>query len=118
MNSGLSRVTRWKRFRYSDATPCPYLRGNEATHGPDRSPMSSQMDRRTLLLGSAQMSGLLAAGPLLAACGSDSKKTTAAASGGAKSFGTLDLRLAWIKNVEFAGEYLADAHGYYKAEGF
>src|SRR5581483_7545402 len=30
----------------------------------------------------------------------------------------LDLRLAWIKNVEFAGEYLADANGYYKAEGF
>jgi ABC-type nitrate/sulfonate/bicarbonate transport system substrate-binding protein len=76
------------------------------------------MDRRTLLLRSAQMSGLLAAGPLLAACGSDKKKAAVAASGGAKNFGTLDLRLAWIKNVEFAGEYLADAHGYYKAEGF
>ncbi len=59
---------------------------------------------------------LLAAGGggLLAACGSDSDGGDA----GASSFGTLAVRLSWIKNVEFAGEYIADQRGYYKSAGF
>lgn len=78
--------------------------------------MHLEIDRRTALVRGLQASGLIAAGPLLAACGGGggSKKS----SGGAKGFGTLDLRLAWIKNVEFAGEYLADQKGFYQAEGF
>ncbi|MDX6228320.1 MAG: hypothetical protein QOI76_1710 [Frankiales bacterium] len=49
------------------------------------------------------------------AASSSAPATTAAA---AKAFGTIDYRLAWIKNVEFAGTYIADTKGYYKAEGF
>ncbi len=52
--------------------------------------------------------------------------TTAAASGSASAvktvapgtYGTIDYRLAWIKNVEFAGTYIADTKGYYTKEGF
>ena len=32
--------------------------------------------------------------------------------------GALSYRLSWIKNVEFAGSYIADTKGYYKAQGF
>jgi ABC-type nitrate/sulfonate/bicarbonate transport system substrate-binding protein len=35
-----------------------------------------------------------------------------------KDLGTLDFQLSWIKNVEFAGEYIADTKGYYKKVGF
>lgn len=42
----------------------------------------------------------------------------ATSSAAAKDFGTLDYRLAWIKNVEFAGSYIADTKGYYKDAGF
>ncbi|WP_101830441.1 ABC transporter substrate-binding protein [Frankia canadensis] len=54
-------------------------------------------------------------GGLLAACGSDDEDSSSSGSG---SFGTLAIRLSWIKNVEFAGEYIADQRGYYKAAGF
>ena len=56
----------------------------------------------------------LGGGSLLAACGDDGDD---APSDGSK-FGVLDLRLSWIKNVEFAGEYIADQRGYYKEAGF
>ncbi|MCF6470378.1 ABC transporter substrate-binding protein [Nonomuraea sp. MG754425] len=51
---------------------------------------------------------------LLAGCGSEE---TPAAGGGAR-FGTVSQRLAWIKNTQFAGSYVADKKGYYRAEGF
>jgi ABC-type nitrate/sulfonate/bicarbonate transport system substrate-binding protein len=55
----------------------------------------------------------------LAACSDSKTTTTAASSSGAKaSLGALDFQLSWIKNVEFAAEYLADTNGYYTAEGF
>ncbi|MEO5899311.1 MAG: ABC transporter substrate-binding protein [Ilumatobacteraceae bacterium] len=44
--------------------------------------------------------------------------TTAGSSAPAADLGTLDYRLSWIKNSEFAGAYMADANGYYKAAGF
>jgi ABC-type nitrate/sulfonate/bicarbonate transport system substrate-binding protein len=34
------------------------------------------------------------------------------------ALGALSYRLSWIKNVEFAGSYIADSKGYYKAQGF
>ena len=34
------------------------------------------------------------------------------------SFGELNVQLSWIKNSEFAGEFLADANGYYAEAGF
>ncbi len=55
---------------------------------------------------------------LLAACGSSGSSGSGSASGGAKSFGALNYRLSWIKNAEFAGAYIADTKGYYKAAGF
>jgi ABC-type nitrate/sulfonate/bicarbonate transport system substrate-binding protein len=35
-----------------------------------------------------------------------------------RDFGPLTFQLPWIKNVEWSGEYLADARGYYRAAGF
>jgi len=61
------------------------------------------------------------AGPILAACSSSSSSPTAAASGsstGVPALGALNYQLSWVKNVEFAGSYIADTKGYYKAQGF
>lgn len=101
----------------------------------------AQMDRRMLLRRTLQYGGgVMMLGPtasFLAACGGDddggSDETTAApgttAAGGTTpatsaggdapaDLGALDYRLSWIKNVEFAGAYIADTNGYYAAEGF
>lgn len=86
--------------------------------------------RRSLLRGALGAGGLAVLGvPLLAACGSSggsgASTTPAGGSGSstgsgtaAKDFGTVSLRLSWVKNVEFAGSYIADSKGYYKAAGF
>lgn len=82
---------------------------------------SSGVDRRKVLLSGLGIGGLVVAGPLLAACGSSGSSgsgSSSASSGGTKDYGSLDFRLSWIKNVEFAGSYIADNKGYYKAEGF
>ena len=78
--------------------------------------MTSYIDRRSLLRGGAGLGLLGATAAVLAACGDDSKPSTSA-SGGA-SFGALDYQLSWVKNVEFAGAYIADTKGYYTAAGF
>lgn len=85
----------------------------------DMSPLGvGGIARRRLLLRGLQVGGLaLVGGPLLAACGSTSSPA-AGSSSGARSFGELTLRLSWIKNVEFAGSYIADTKGYYKDAGF
>ncbi|MCU1466433.1 MAG: transporter substrate-binding protein [Actinomycetia bacterium] len=67
------------------------------------------------LLGTGGMSAILAA------CGSSSKPAATGSSttvAGAKDLGELTFQLSWIKNVEFAGEYIADTNGYYKDGGF
>jgi ABC-type nitrate/sulfonate/bicarbonate transport system substrate-binding protein len=90
---------------------------------------SAGLDRRRLL-----MAGGLAAvaGPVLAACSSSSSSSSSSASTSspaasssasasttaAPSLGALSYRLSWIKNVEFAGSYIADTKGYYTAQGF
>lgn len=94
--------------------------------------MEHTTDRRTFLrsggrtLGGAVLLGLVGPG-LLEACGSSSSTTsptTAAAAGGTGTattvgnYGTLDLQLPWIKNVESAGEYIADTQGLFKQVGF
>jgi ABC-type nitrate/sulfonate/bicarbonate transport system substrate-binding protein len=81
----------------------------------------SSIDRRRFLVRGLQAGGLaMFGGPLLAACGSDSGSTASSGSSasGSKGFGELTLRLSWIKNVEFAGSYIADSKGYYTDEGF
>jgi ABC-type nitrate/sulfonate/bicarbonate transport system substrate-binding protein len=87
-------------------------------------------NRRTFLRRSGATGLVLFGGgsALLAACGDDddttgtASTTTAAGSAttaaGTPDYGTLEYQLSWIKNVEFAGMYLADQNGYYKAEGF
>ncbi|MEO3782042.1 ABC transporter substrate-binding protein [Actinocorallia sp. B10E7] len=82
------------------------------THHLDR--LDRRFDRRALLRGGLLASGLLVAAPLLAACGDDEED----ASAGTGGIGEGSLRFSWVKNVEFAGAYLADTNGYYKAEGF
>ena len=34
------------------------------------------------------------------------------------AFGELVFQLSWLKDVEFAGEYIADTNGYYTQVGF
>jgi ABC-type nitrate/sulfonate/bicarbonate transport system substrate-binding protein len=80
--------------------------------------VSAGLSRRRLLTAG----GLTAlAAPVLAACSSSSSSSPAAATGSSSAMaalGALSYRLSWIKNVEFAGSYIADTKGYYKAEGF
>ena len=88
--------------------------------------MSNTFSRRTFLgRGGLTIAGAgaLAAGggSLLAACGSSSSDSSSSSDGGSGSggkFGTLDYQLSWIKNVEFAGEYIAVEKGYYTDQGF
>jgi len=94
--------------------------------------VAAPLDRRQFLGRSLTAGvGLIAVGggasSLLAACSSDKKSTTAAgttlpsgSTGTAApgSLGTLDYQLSWIKNVEFAGAYIADTDGLYTAAGF
>jgi ABC-type nitrate/sulfonate/bicarbonate transport system substrate-binding protein len=98
-----------------------------ATKNPSALP-SAGMNRRRLLVAG----GLAAvAGPVLAACSSSSSSSSSSESASAKmtgsasasptavaSLGALSYRLSWIKNAEFAGSYIADTKGYYKAQGF
>jgi ABC-type nitrate/sulfonate/bicarbonate transport system substrate-binding protein len=85
--------------------------------------VSAGLGRRRLLTAG----GIAAiAGPVLAACSSSSSSSSSAAAGSSSSasstamanLGALDYRLSWIKNVEFAGSYIADTKGYYTAQGF
>ncbi|MFC8181314.1 MULTISPECIES: ABC transporter substrate-binding protein [Nocardiaceae] len=69
------------------------------------------MDRRAFLRIGAAGAGLIAAGPVLAACGSSSSAGSSAASG------DIAYQLSWIKNFQFAGEYIADDKGYYRDAG-
>ena len=87
--------------------------------------MSNTFNRRSFLRRSGlTVAGLAAVGGasgLLAACGSDDDDSSSSGSSsgsGSKDFGTLDYQLSWIKNVEFAGQYIADTEGYYKELGF
>ncbi len=85
---------------------------------------TAPMDRRSFLRRGAfggVAAGVLATGglgTLLAACGSTSTAAPSASGSGAKDLGTYALQLGWVKDVEFAGEYIADSNGYYKEQGF
>lgn len=84
--------------------------------------MRDRLDRRAFLRrGVVGAGGVALFGPsLLAACGDDDDTSTGGGegSGGGADFGTLDYQLSWIKNVEFAGQYIADQDGYYTDAGF
>jgi len=88
-------------------------------------------DRRSFLRFGAYGAVGLAGGAVLAACGSSSKtassSTTAAAAAGASSTTVasgvtlsnykMSFQLSWLKDVEFAGSWIADSMGYYKTNG-
>ena len=59
-----------------------------------------------------------AAGLVLAACGSSDSDGGDAGASGDEGFGELTVQLSWIKNAEFAGEFMADSKGYYADAGF
>ena len=89
--------------------------------------MTQNYDRRAFLSrGTLTVAGVglaaTAGGTFLAACGSsdssDGATKTTTGSTGKKDLGTLDYQLSWIKNVEFAGAYIADTDGDYTDAGF
>ena len=101
----------------------------------DEGQLPDQVDRRSFLRTSGRIVGgaalLGVGGPaLLEACSSSKSSTTsgasttAAAAGATPSsvapgtYGTLNFVLPWIKNVESAGEYIADSTGIYLGQGF
>lgn len=54
----------------------------------------------------------------LSACSTDSSEATSDSASGDASYGTINMQLSWLKNVEFAGEYLASENGYFTDAGF
>ena len=88
--------------------------------------MSQALNRRAFLgrslTAGAGMAALAAGGStFLAACGSDSSSSSSSdttSASGAADFGTLEYQFSWIKNAEFAGQYIADQNGYYTDGGF
>ncbi len=59
----------------------------------------------------------------LAACGSDDGDPAAGSGSGSGSgesadYGDITVQLSWIKNAEFAGEFMADTNGHYTDAGF
>lgn len=81
--------------------------------------MGSPFSRRRFLhTGMAGGAVLLGGGAtLLSACGGDDDDDTSS-SGSGEGFGDLAVQLSWIKNIEFAGAYVADSEGYFADEGF
>ena len=73
------------------------------------------LSRRSLLRAAGASGLVLGAGGLLSACGGDSDASSSSGSGDGRST-TVKVALGWIKNVEFAGFWLADQKGYYADE--
>ncbi|MCK1812885.1 ABC transporter substrate-binding protein [Streptomyces sp. XM4011] len=73
--------------------------------------------RRQFLTGGLALGWFaLAAGPL-AAC-APAEPGSPSPDPGPAGFGIASQRLAWVKNTQFAGSFLADRNGYYQEEGF
>lgn len=66
-----------------------------------------------VLLGTA-----LAAAALAGCSTAEGSSAEPSSSAAAASHGDITVQLSWIKNEEFAGEYLADSKGYYSEAGF
>jgi ABC-type nitrate/sulfonate/bicarbonate transport system substrate-binding protein len=78
--------------------------------------VSTAYSRRSFLRqGLLTVGGIAATGALgevLTACGSSSSSSS-----GGGSMPSVGVQLSWIKNVEFAGSYIADNKGYYQQAG-
>lgn len=74
--------------------------------------------RREFLGRAALGVGAVAVAPsLLAACGSDSKSSSAGASDGGSGLEKVTFQSAWVNDAEFAGFFVAADNGYYAEEG-
>ncbi|MDM4763414.1 ABC transporter substrate-binding protein [Galbitalea sp. SE-J8] len=79
--------------------------------------ITSIFSRRTARAGIAT-AAIAAAVISLAGCsGSTPSSDTTPGDAGAADYGTVNLQLSWIKDVEFSGEFLADSKGYFKDAG-
>jgi ABC-type nitrate/sulfonate/bicarbonate transport system substrate-binding protein len=79
--------------------------------------MSSSKRKRALRFTAVAAAAVLT----LAACGSDDKDSTSddgASTSPGGDLGDITVQLSWIKNSEFAGEFVADDKGYYADAGF
>lgn len=75
--------------------------------------MNNHLGRRQFLSRGLAVSGLALIAPTaLSAC------VSGESTGAADGFGLASQRLAWIKNTQFAGSYIADKKGYYREAGF
>ena len=76
------------------------------------------LDRRQFL----QRGAMTAAGLAVVGGGGLSTVWSGLGAAGARAatpdYGKLTFQLSWVKNVEFAGAYIADTKGYYKQAGF
>lgn len=77
-------------------------------------PDASLLDRRRFLAGAAGLLGVAAVGGL---ADSFVPNLVASASAAPAKTETVSIALGWIKNVEFAGLWLAESKGYFKAQG-
>jgi ABC-type nitrate/sulfonate/bicarbonate transport system substrate-binding protein len=77
------------------------------------------LTRRSFLRTAVVGGAVLLSPPLLAACGGDDEDTSSGSSGsgGADQVGTARTQLAWVKNVEFSGMWVADDKGFFTDEG-
>ena len=82
--------------------------------------MAAPISRRGFLQRGVAGAVLLGGGAtLLSACGDDDDTSSSSSgSGGGTDFGELAIQFSWIKNIEFAGNYMADSKGYYTDAGF
>src|SRR5215207_5980877 len=83
--------------------------------------MAAPISRRRFLRQGFAGAVMLGGGAsLLGACGDDDDPSTTATTGGSGGgdFGELAIQFSWIKNIEFAGNYMADSKGYYADAGF
>ncbi|WP_061782420.1 ABC transporter substrate-binding protein [Microbacterium hominis] len=76
--------------------------------------LSSRRARRA----AAALAGTALAVAALVGCSSSSASSSDPSASAAADYGDLTVQLSWIKNEEFAGEYIADSKGYYKEAGF
>lgn len=82
---------------------------------------ASNLSRRSFLRRGVSIGGAALLAPsLLAACGEDddaSQSTGTAGGGSSQATGTVRTQLAWVKNVEFAGMWVAEDQGFFTDEG-